>query len=301
MTWNRARSSLESTQTIEEGLYERDPQNPELADAVATNHNRLGVVLDKMGRGDEALVHLLADVDMRRRALEKSPQNTSVQYGYGIALSYAGLFYEARGSLDAAREYFRQFTDVATRLSALDSRNMAWRRDAAVARIDLANVLRLEGGLQEAQRNYDEALDRLRSMAAGSSAIVSWQLAVVRGEIGLAHVALQRNALDAAQKHVDEGERIVGPLVERCTIRDARRWAAEARLAAADIAERHHDRSEASRLRESAITLVTGGNAPLEKEVLALQARALLALGRVEEARPVVARLLAQGYLTRRS
>jgi hypothetical protein len=46
---------------------------------------------------------------------------------------------------------------------------------------------------------------------------------------------------------------------------------------------------------------VTGGNAPLEKEVLALQARALLALGRVEEARPVVARLLAQGYLTRRS
>jgi len=39
---------------------------------------------------------------------------------------------------------------------------------------------------------------------------------------------LQRNALDAAQKHLDEVERIVGPMVER-GIRDARRWAAEAR------------------------------------------------------------------------
>ena len=75
-----ARSSLESARTITEALYKRDSQDPELTDAVANNHNRLGVVLDKMGRGDEALVHLLADVDMRRRALEESPQSSSIQY-----------------------------------------------------------------------------------------------------------------------------------------------------------------------------------------------------------------------------
>jgi serine/threonine-protein kinase len=291
-----ARSALESSQTILDTLFKRDPQDGELAEAVANNHNRLGVVLDKMGRGDEALPHLLADVDLRRRALEKSPQSSSVQHGYGIALSYAGLFYEARGNLDAAHEYFRQFVDVATRLSAQDSRNMAWKRDAAVARINLADVLWLQGGLQEAQRNYEEALAGLRSMGAASSALVAWQLAVVRGEIGLAHVDLQRNAADAAQKHLDEAERIVGPLVERSTSRDARKWTAEARLASADVSDRRRERAEAIRLRESVLTLLGAGGAPADKETLALQARALLGLGRTAEAQPAVARLLAQEY-----
>jgi serine/threonine-protein kinase len=291
-----ARQSLESGQRITEALYERDPQNSELSDALGTSHNRLGVVLDKMGRSDEALAHLLADVELRRRALEKSPQNSSVQYGYEIALSYAGLFYEARGELDAAHEYLAQFLDVATRLSAGDGRNLAWKRDAAVAQIDLANVLRLQGKVQEAQQNYEKALAGLQSMAAASSTVVAWQLAVVRGEIGLAQAELQRNALDTAQEHLDDADRIVRPLVNRGTSRDARRWAAEAWLAAAEIADRRHDRPRATRLRESALTVVGSGNTPLEKERLALQARALLALGRTGEASPVVDRLLAQGY-----
>ena len=102
-------------------------------------------------------------------------------------MSYAGLFYEASGNLTAARDYFGQFVDVATRLSCeRDSRNMAWRRDAAVARFVLANALRLQGGLEAAQRKYDEALTSLQSIAAASSALVSWQLAVVRAEMGLA-------------------------------------------------------------------------------------------------------------------
>jgi hypothetical protein len=42
--------------------------------------------------------------------------------------------------------------------------------------------------------------------------------------------------------------------------------------------------------------MLTSGGAPAEKETLALQARALLALGRADQARPIVDRLLAQGY-----
>ena len=61
-------------------------------------------------------------------------------------------------------------------------------------------------------------------------------------------------------------------------------------------AARRGDRAAARRWREAALAFVPDTAQAIEKRSAALRARALLALGRIDEARPIVERLLALGY-----
>ena len=75
------------------------------------------------------------------------------------------------------------------------------------------------------------------------------------------------------------------------------RRAAEGRLLAADVAARRGNARLAQQLREAALALVVSGQETNpEKRLLAVQARALLALNRTAEARPIVERLTSLGY-----
>jgi hypothetical protein len=75
------------------------------------------------------------------------------------------------------------------------------------------------------------------------------------------------------------------------------RGAAEGRLLAADVAARRGSARLAQQLREAALALVVAGQeANPEKRLLAVEARALLALNRTAKARPIVERLTKLGY-----
>ena len=57
-----ARRELESALHLKEDLARGNPANVERRQAVATGHNRLGVLLDKLGEVDAAQTHYLADL-----------------------------------------------------------------------------------------------------------------------------------------------------------------------------------------------------------------------------------------------
>jgi hypothetical protein len=68
-------------------------------------------------------------------------------------------------------------------------------------------------------------------------------------------------------------------------------------LLAADVASGRGNAQLAKELREAALALVLARRGPNpEKQLLALEARALLALNRAAEARPIVERLTHLGY-----
>jgi hypothetical protein len=68
-------------------------------------------------------------------------------------------------------------------------------------------------------------------------------------------------------------------------------------LLAADVAARRGNARLAQQLREASLALVVSGQeANPEKRLLAVQARALLALNRAAEAGPIVERLTSLGY-----
>src|SRR5262249_16868369 len=90
---------------------------------------------------------------------------------------------------------------------------------------------------------------------------------------------------------------VLAPLLARGGDRDATRLAAEGRLLGGDAAARVGSRESARERREAALALVPpGGGQAIEKRALAVTARALLSLDRMDEARPLVERLFALGY-----
>ena len=123
------------------------------------------------------------------------------------------------------------------------------------------------------------------------------QRALADAELGLGLTHFERGELGAAAQRADAVERLLAPLLARGIDLEATRRAAEGRLLAADVAARRGNAPLAQRLREGALALVVSGQeANPEKRLLAVQARALVALNRTGEARSIVERLTRLGY-----
>ena len=292
-----ARRELESAQRNKEDLARRQPADVERREAVATGHYRLGLLLDKLGEVDTALKHHLADLEIRRDLVEHQPDNFALKRRYQASLSFVGGAYEDRGDLGMAVKYYRTRLEVASAYSAADPRNADWRRDVAAAESTLAGALRLMGSLPEAERAYERAIAIVRPIAEASPTAATRQRDLADAELGLGLTYFERGELDGAAGQADVVERLLEPLLANGTDREAARKAAEGRLLAANVAIRGGNARLAQQLREAALELVTSGRetAP-EKGLLSVQARALLALNRVAEARPIVERLTSLGY-----
>jgi tetratricopeptide (TPR) repeat protein len=292
-----ARRELESAQRIKEDLAGRNPADVERREAVGTGHYRLGLLLDKLGEVDVALTHFLADLEIRRDLVVRQPDNFALKRRYQAALSFVGGAYEDRGDLGMAVKYYRMQRTVASAYSAADPRNADWRRDEAAAESNLAGALRLMDSVREAERGYERAIAIIRPIADASPTQATRQRDRADAELGLGLTYFDRGALDAAAAQADAVERLLAPLLIRGNDREATRRAAEGRLLAADVAARRGNGGVARQLREAALELVVSSQeANPEKRLLAVQARALLALNRAAEARPIVERLTRLGY-----
>jgi len=292
-----ARRELESAQRLKDDLARRNPTDVERREAVAAGHNRLGLLLDKLGEVDAALMHHLADFEIRRDLVARQPDNFALKRNYQVALRYVGGAYEDRGDLAMAAKYYRMQFEVASAYAAADPRNANWRRDEAAAGSNLAGALRLMGSSQEAERAYDRALAIIRPIAVASPTQATRQRDLADAELGLGLTYFERGALDAAAEQADSVERLLAPLLTRGNDREAMRGAAEGRLLAADVAARRGNARQAQQLRDTALAMVVSSQeANPEKRLLAVQARALLALNRTAEARPIVERLTRLGY-----
>jgi serine/threonine-protein kinase len=292
-----ARQELEAAQKIKEDLAGRNPADVERRTAVATGHMRLGTVLDRLGQADAALKHFLADLDIRRELVAGQPDNFALKRNYQVALNYVGGAYEDRGDLAKAAEHFRLRREVASAYAAADPRNANWRRDLAAAESSYAGVLRLRGSLREAGQAYERAITILRPIVEAAPDLAIRQRDLADAELGLGLTYFERGELDVASEHADTVERVLAPLLARGDDREAMRRAADGRLLAADVATRRGNARSAEQLREAALALVVSGQeSNPEKRLLAVQARALLALNRKTEAGPIVDRLTSLGY-----
>jgi tetratricopeptide (TPR) repeat protein len=293
-----ARRELESALRLKEDLARRNPDDVERRQAVATGHNRLGVVLDKLGEVDAALTHYLADLQIRQGLAASHPDNFALRRSYQVALRSVGGAYEDRGDLEMAVMYYRMRHEVASASAAADPRNVDWRRDEAAAESALAGALRLMGALPEAERAYLRAVAIIRPIAEASLSQATRQRDLADAELGLGLTYFERGELDAAVARAEVVDRLLTPLLARGMDREATRMAAEGRLLAADVAARRGNVPRAQEWRQAALALVTTGRETNpEKRLLAVEARALLALNRTAEARPIIDKLTSLGYL----
>lgn len=290
-----ARKALELALAMKEQIAVRDTKVARQQD-LATAHNRLGAVLDKLGEADSAIAHFQADLAIRRRLVAEDPDNMAIKRPLFAALDWLAAAHEDAGDLAAAAVLYAEGHALVTPLSASDPQNVAWRRDVTVADRRLGDVLLAQGHASEARARYLKAEAAIRPIAAAAPTNVFWQRDVAKVEIGLAAAEVAVGHLAAARAAAETADRALQPLFEKKPDADLGRLLAEARLMAAEVAARSGQPVAATALRESALDVIRRAPGERSKGARAVEARALLALGRVDAARPIVSDLEQRGY-----
>ena len=292
-----ARRELELAQQIKEDLARRKPDDRQRQDSVATGHNRLGNVLNNIGESQAALEHFLKDADIRKALVERYPQDQSLRRLQQVALNFVSRAYLEQGDLATAARYARDNADGTALYAAVDRRNLDWQRDLGRSQATYADCLQWQGDLTRAAALYASSMAILRPIARDQAGNVARQRDLASTAISAGWLSLRQGNAVAATALAEEAEQALAAQVSKGSDRISARIVAESRLLAAEAGMRRGLSDRARTLREAAVTLVpTNAAGSIEKRLLAAAARGQLALGRSEEARPIVERLIRLKY-----
>ena len=212
------------------------------------------------------------------------------------AIDFVAQSHEDGGDLPAALTQYQAAFDVIAPLAAGDPLNADWQRDRATAERRLGDVLSEMGRANEARSRYQQALATITPIAAATPTDVVRQRDAAKVEIGLGMIELGRGNIAAARQAAIEVERLLRAFYNKKPEGLSASLLAEGQLLSADAAARSGDAKTARTLREAVVTLTRGVPGLRSTRVRADEARALLALGRIDEARPIVTELWRLGY-----
>lgn len=290
-----ARAALENALAMKERLAARDTGVDRQQD-LAVAHNRLGVVLSKLGHLSEAFEHYQADLAIRRRLVSADPANMALKTPLFVALDHLAAAHEDAADLAAARTLYEESHALMVPLALSDPRNVEWQRDVTVADRRLGDVQLALGQVAAARARYVKAAAAIRPIAAAAPTDVLWQQDVANVETGLAAAELAAGRLAAARVAATSAERALLPHFERRPDAELGVGLGSTRLVAAEIAAASGQVTAARALRQGALEVVRSVPGERTLHARAVEARALLALGRREEARSIVLDLERLGY-----
>jgi serine/threonine-protein kinase len=265
---------------------------------LAIDYNALGVAQRKAGRLADAVATHRAELALRQALLAADSGDRALQRGAANAHVFLGYARLAAGDADGALSDARSARPALAALVARDSGNAAWRTDLAVLDNLVAQQLVDRGDAAAALRAADAAEAQLRPLAARPAPTqrVLRTLAMARTTRARALLGLGRPA-DALAGVRAAADTAGATLARRPADLDHRRVLGDAYLALGDILSAAGDRAGAAAARARALAAVdSAARATGQTELLAIQAAALLDLGRLDDARPVTAELRRRGY-----
>jgi serine/threonine-protein kinase len=286
----RALAEYRMTYDLDRDRLRRAPDNEQWQADFANSANRLGVILQ--GRGDFTGARNAFDEDlqMRRRLLQKAPDDARRQRRLAVSLAYAGALHLATGDAVQALACAREELALTAKLAANDPSNADARRNRDVAQLRLAAVADPVEGLRLAEAATKDLRDLVRTDARPA-----WRRDLAAALARLTRIRFQLGDLPGARTSSDDALRMSEALVA-ARPKDAAsiRILCDALVTAAAIDEKEGRLPLAMQRRERAAAVANA--AVQDPAVAAIRVRALLALGRQDEAAPLVQRLLAGGY-----
>ena len=265
---------------------------------LANSYNAAGVVQRKLGDLAGAHTSHRAELVLKQRLVERDPPNQVYKFGLATAHAFLADLELALGRTDAAAQESKASRELYAALAAADTSNPDWRRRLGAAH-RIAGIIALERG------NTAEAL----VAATASRALVDPQIAKIpsnaQWQIALAKALTLSSYALATAGRARAGETdahravsiLEGVLEKRPTDQLARQELADAYLAAGDAAQRAGDVTAARRAWTGALTAVDSvTRATGIAELRVLNTAALVGLGRIDEARPIMQLLERQGY-----
>lgn len=291
---DEARRAYQTALTLAKRLVAADPDNVTWNVELGGDHNNLGKLA--LTRGDlvSAITEYAADDRIETTQSERHPRNKNqrqnmyrVRAILGRTLALAGLTDEAIGDL-------REAVSIAEKLHEEDTTITSISETLALYRMQLGRLLRLTDHLPEATQLTDRAFNTFTALTKQDPSNASWQREFADVRIERAAQLLATGKSDEARIQLRAALDWLDPdLKKHPEDRDTLLATLYARLQLAEV----QGGADAKTLRErclDAIDAVKSGNN--DPRLLALKARALLALRRESAAQPVIEKLNTSGY-----
>jgi eukaryotic-like serine/threonine-protein kinase len=292
-----ARARFDDALKSAANLAAADPK-PEAQTNLAYAHNQLGLVLGQLGRLDASREQLRQEVSLRERLLAADPKNAEHKLRLGTSRYFLGQVLEAMGETDAALEQYVPANSQMSELVASDPANTRWRRNLAETYLMIARVARSRGERGRALREIERGLPLLEELVASDSKQARW--AADQAAMRIMHARLLADG-GATMRALDEMREVAASMQSRLDASTQDRLA-PVQLSAAlseearvllELGDVNGARKASSGARRAIEGLARESS---DWRYLDPWARALLGVGALDEAGPVVARLRAFGY-----
>lgn len=283
---------------LRRALLRRDSAGAGVRGDLAIAYNALGVAQRKAGRLAEALDSHRAELALREALLAADTADRDRRRRVAnahIFLGYARLWAgDADGALADTRAAQRAFAALAAR----DTGNAIARRDLAGLDVVVAQQLVDRGDARAALRDADAGLALIESLAARGApeqrVLRTRSMALTTRARALLGVGRPAEALARARVAADTARAL---LTRKPRDLDHLRVLGDAYLALGDIMAASGDRAGAAAVRARTLATVdSAARATGQTDLLAIQAAALLEIGRTDDAWSVMAELRRRGY-----
>lgn len=283
---------------ILEDLVRRDSANLQRRSDLGNGYNTVAVIQRKIGDLAGAEKSHRAELAAKEWVAARDTANKTYRERVALAQSFIGELLLTEGKPDDAAAPLAESRANYAALAAFDTANLERRRLLANAD-GLLGALALErGDAAGALKRFTSSRATVDSLVAKSPGNALWQYALARwtSYAGIAELELDR-APDAAANERRALAILEPALQKRPSDLNARMALAETDLALGDALARDGRTADARAAWTGALTAVDSVARTLRMtDPLALQAAALVRVGRLDDARPVVAEVLRRGY-----
>jgi len=272
---------------------QRAPEKGDLAKTV----NKVAVVLLTMGRYGDARAAFNREHDLLVDALGTRADNMKWLNALATNRNLLAVLEHESGDDARALALITEQQDITARLVARDPKNAMWQRNLAVSDVLWGDVLRLDGDVAKSESHYRAALARLEPLIARDPSRPAWKRDAVTVHDELAWLALARGSVESSRREIAAARALLATLKSTDDATQRAGW--ELALAAGAIEARDHNAEAARREWTSVVDALWPERDHHDNRNLALLARALIHLNRVDDATPIVTRLTAGGYRNR--
>lgn len=280
-------------------LKRRLAAGPDAADRQAELAATLAWVsnlLERRGDLAGALAERRAHLEIYETLARKEPKSAARQADLATARGFTAGLLAVAGDLPASRELYESGLPVFERLSAGDPDNAVWQYWLCAFHSSLGRLAVEEGEPRRAVESLRTALAIAEGLVSKDPSNVEWrhQLAFTRSRLATALAEIDsRKAREEAQTALAElRELLAGQPIEA-----TRSLVAETEVVLGRIEADLGNPAAAQAAWERALAVLAPIPRPRTSwKLLDPEARALLALGRSAEARPIVERLHRMGY-----
>lgn len=271
------------------------PDNTEWSVQVALAHNNLGKLALLRGDLATAIAEYSADDTIESGLAARNPKDNDLREKVAITRATLGRTQSLAGNIETGIADLQQAVEIATQLTKVDPSNTGFQEDLALYASQLSRVLRLSGDLPAAAALTAQSMSIFLALTKQDPANTGWQRELADAQLEQAEQSRAAGQVGAARTQARAALAILAPIFARQPQDRATLTAVVA--AKLLLAELTDDAQVVQQLRREALNAIppakSAGNDP---RLLALQAEALLSLGRKADAQPIIQQLWDSGY-----